>query len=171
MGLSDYDATNIVENRDIALYYEEIIKHTKNYKNAANWLMGSIKSYLNQMSVEITSFPIPAKNIAQLVTLIESGKINNNIASQKVFPAMLENPKASPEELAVANDWIVQGDSNELEAIVKNIFEKNPDETKRFKDGEKKLTGFFMGLVMRESKGKADPKTTTQLLNKIIETL
>ena len=171
LGLSDYDATNIVENRDIALYYEEIIKHTSNYKNAANWLMGGVKSYLNQMSVEITDFPIPAENIAKLIALIESGKINNNIASQKVFPAMLENPAVSPEQLAADNDWIVQEDSGEIESIIKSVFEKNPDETKRFKDGEKKLTGFFMGLVMRESKGKADPKTTTQLLNKIIETI
>jgi aspartyl-tRNA(Asn)/glutamyl-tRNA(Gln) amidotransferase subunit B len=171
LGLSDYDATNIVENKDIALYFEEIIKHTKNYKSAANWMMGAIKSYLNEMSIEMTEFPIAAEKIAQLITLIESGKINNTIATQKVFPEMLSNPNANPEELATKNDWIVQGDSDELEAIVKSIFEKNPDETKRFKEGEKKLTGFFMGLVMRESKGKADPKTTTQLLNKIIETL
>ena len=171
LGLSDYDATNIVENRDIALYYEDIIKHTSSFKNAANWLMGGVKSYLNQMSVEITEFPIPAENIAKLIALIESGKINNNIASQKVFPAMLENPTVNPEQLAADNDWIVQEDSGEIESIIKSVFEKNPDETKRFKDGEKKLTGFFMGIVMRESKGKADPKTTTQLLNKIIETI
>ncbi len=171
LGLSDYDATNIVENRDIALYFEEIIKHTSSYKNAANWLMGAIKSYLNEMSIEISEFPIGADKIAQLITLIESGKINNTIATQKVFPEMLANPTANPQDIATKNDWIVQGDSGEIEAIIKGVFEKNPDETKRFKDGEKKLAGFFMGLVMRESKGKADPKTTTQLLNKIIETL
>jgi aspartyl-tRNA(Asn)/glutamyl-tRNA(Gln) amidotransferase subunit B len=171
MGLSDYDATNIVDSKSIALYYEEITAHTKHYKSAANWLMGSVKSYLNQNAVEMEAFPIPAKNIALLVNLIDEGKINNNIASQKVFPAMLEAPEKTPEEIATENNWIVQDNSDELESIIKGIFESNPSETGRFKGGEKKLTGFFMGLVMRETKGTADPKTTAQLLNKIVNTL
>lgn len=171
LGLSDYDANNIVDSKSIALYFEEIISNTKNYKSAANWVMGSIKSYLNQNAVEMESFPVSAKNIASLINLIDGGKINNNIASQKVFPTMLEQPEKSPEEIATENNWIVQDDSNELESIIKSIFESNPSETERFKNGEKKLTGFFMGLVMKETKGTADPKTTSQLLNKIVNTL
>ncbi|MCB9196723.1 MAG: Asp-tRNA(Asn)/Glu-tRNA(Gln) amidotransferase subunit GatB, partial [Flavobacteriales bacterium] len=171
LGLSDYDATNIVDNKAIALYFEEIISHTKNYKSSANWLMGSIKSYLNQNAVEIDAFPVKAKNIASLVELIDSGKINNTIATQKVFPQMLINIDQTAEEIASTNNWIVKEDSGEIEQIIKSIFESNPSETERFKNGEKKLTGFFMGLVMKETKGTADPKTTTQLINKIIETI
>lgn len=171
LGLSDYDATNIVDSKSIALYFEDIIKGTNNFKSAANWVMGSVKSYLNQNAVEMEAFPIPAENIALLINLIDGGKINNNIASQKVFPAMLENPEKTPEQIAADNNWIVQDNSDELESIIKKIFESNPSETERFKGGEKKLTGFFMGLVMRETKGTADPKTTAQLLNKIINTL
>lgn len=171
LGLSDYDATNIVDSKSIALYFEDIIKGTNNFKSAANWVMGSVKSYLNQNAVEMEAFPIPAENIALLINLIDGGKINNNIASQKVFPAMLENPEKTPEQIAADNNWIVQDNSDELESIIKKIFESNPFEKERFKGGEKKLTGFFMGLVMRETKGTADPKTTAQLLNKIINTL
>ena len=171
LGLSDYDATNIVDNRDVALYYEEIIKQTSQYKTAANWLMGGVKSFLNLQSIEIKDFEIPPIHIAQLIQLIDSGKINNNIAKEKVFPAMLENPKITPEDLAIKNEWIIQGESLDMESIVREVFANNPSETERFKNGEKKLTGFFMGLVMKASKGKADPKTTTQLINKISETL
>ncbi|CAG5077977.1 Asp-tRNA(Asn)/Glu-tRNA(Gln) amidotransferase subunit GatB [Parvicella tangerina] len=171
LGLSDYDASNIVDSKAIALYFEEIIQHTKNYKSAANWVMGSVKSYLNQNAIEIDSFPISAQHIALLINLIDGGKINNGIATQKVFPAMLEKPNLTPEQIAADNNWIVQDNSDELESIIKGIFESNPSETARFKDGEKKLTGFFMGLVMRETKGTADPKTTAQLLNKIVNTI
>lgn len=171
LGLSDYDATNIVDNRDVALYYEEIIKHTPQFKTAANWLMGGVKSFLNLQSIEITDFEIPPIHIAQLIHLIDSGKINNNIAKEKVFPAMLEHPKSTPEEIVVKNEWMIQNDSLDMESVVREVFANNPSETERFKNGEKKLTGFFMGLVMKASKGKADPKTTTQLINKISETL
>lgn len=171
LGLSEYDANNIVDNKAIALYFEETIAHTGNYKSAANWLMGSIKSYLNQNAVEMEAFPVPAKNIASLINLIDSGKINNTIATQKVFPAMLQNPEKSPEEIATENNWMVTEDSGELESIIKEIFQSNPSETERFKSGEKKLTGFFMGLVMKATKGTADPKTTSQLINKVIENL
>ncbi|MFT7158120.1 MAG: aspartyl-tRNA(Asn)/glutamyl-tRNA(Gln) amidotransferase subunit B [Parvicella sp.] len=169
LGLSEYDAMNILDSKEIAMYFEEMISQTKHYKSAANWLMGSIKSYLNQHAVEIEHFPLSPSKIIALVDLIESGKVNNSLASQKIFPAMLETPESTPEQIAEKNGWIVQSDSNELEEIVKSIFENNPDETARFKAGEKKLTGFFMGLIMRETKGSADPKTTSQAINKVIQ--
>jgi aspartyl-tRNA(Asn)/glutamyl-tRNA(Gln) amidotransferase subunit B len=169
LGLSEYDAMNILDSKEIAMYFEKMISQTKHYKSAANWLMGSIKSYLNQHAVEIEHFPLSPSKIIALVDLIESGKVNNSLASQKIFPAMLETPESTPEQIAEKNGWIVQSDSNELEEIVKSIFENNPDETARFKAGEKKLTGFFMGLIMRETKGSADPKTTSQAINKVIQ--
>jgi aspartyl-tRNA(Asn)/glutamyl-tRNA(Gln) amidotransferase subunit B len=166
--LSEYDAYNLTENKGIALYYEELIALTSNYKSAANWLMGSIKSYLNQNALEIEQFPIAPSQIVELIKIIDEGVIINSVASQKVFPKMIENPTASPLQIAKDNGWITQNDSNELESIIKKIFADNPNETERFKNGEQKLTGFFMGMVMKAAKGAADPKTTTQLLNKII---
>jgi aspartyl-tRNA(Asn)/glutamyl-tRNA(Gln) amidotransferase subunit B len=169
LGLSDYDAGNLTDNKDIALYYEEIIKHTKNYKAAVNWLMGDIKSYLNKYAVTINNFPISAKQISLLIKLIEEGKVSNNLASQKVFPKMLEETIKMPQQIAEENNWIQESDSDSLAEYVEQIMTENPDETERFKNGEKKLMGFFMGQLMKKSKGKADPKTASQLINQFIK--
>jgi len=166
--LSEYDATNLTDSKGIALYFEELISHTNCYKAAANWMMGSIKSYLNQNALEIEDFPVSTEKIAELILLIEEDKINNSVATQKVFPLLVDSPEKSPLEIAESNGWITQNNSNEIEDVIISIFKNNPAEFERFKNGEKKLTGFFMGLVMREMKGAADPKTTTQLLNKLI---
>jgi aspartyl-tRNA(Asn)/glutamyl-tRNA(Gln) amidotransferase subunit B len=167
--LSDYDARNLTDNKDIALYYEEMIKHTKNYKAAVNWLMGDIKSYLNKYAVSINEFPILAQQISFLIKLIDEGKVSNNLASQKVFPKMLEETSKMPQQIAEENNWIQESDTDSLAGYVKEIMIENPDETERFKNGEKKLMGFFMGQLMKKSKGKADPKTASQLINQIIK--
>lgn len=169
LGLSEYDAINLTDNKGIALYFEELIRETKNYKSAANWVMGSIKSYLNQNAIEIKDFPILPSKIADLINIIDEGKINNSVASQKVFPKLLENPDQQVLDIAKQNNWIIQNDSNKLESIIINIFKENPEETSRFKNGEKKLAGFFMGKIMKETKGAANPKTTNTILNKLIK--
>lgn len=167
LGLSDYDAGNLTDQKEIALFFEEIIAHTSNYKSAANWLMGDIKSYLNANALSITDFPISAKNIAGLIELIDTRKISNNLASQKVFPAML-NADLSAKEIAEENDWMQNSDESEITSIIQAVFDENPAEFERFKAGEKKLSGFLMGKVMQKSKGKADPKSANQLMNKMI---
>ncbi len=166
--LTDYDAYNITDNKEIALYFETLITLTKNYKAAANWLMGDIKSYLNQYAVGINEFPISPKSIATLIQIIDEGKISHSIASQKVFPEMLKNPDTSPLKIAEDNNWIQDSNEDSIADVLKEIMNENPNETERFKSGEKKLMGFFMGELMKKSKGKADPKTASQLINKII---
>lgn len=168
LGLSDYDASNLTESKDIALYFEEMIKLTSNYKVAANWVMGNVKSYLNQTASTINSFPISPKSLVDVIKLIDNNSISNSLASQKLFPELIENPDQNPLNIAEKNGWISKNDSNELESIILSIFEENPDETARFKNGEKKLTGFFMGKIMKASKGTADPKTSSKLLNQLI---
>ena len=79
--LSDYDASNLTDSKGIALYFEELIAHTKNFKAAANWMMGSVKSYLNQNALEIEDFSIAPEKIAQLIQLIEEEKVNNSVAT------------------------------------------------------------------------------------------
>jgi aspartyl-tRNA(Asn)/glutamyl-tRNA(Gln) amidotransferase subunit B len=168
-GLSDYDASNLTDNKEIALFYEDIISHTKNYKAAANWVMGDIKSYLNQNGLEIGDFPITAKGVAALIQIIEEGKISSSTASQKVFPAMIASPDKSP--LEIAEDLNVLQDSSEdsILTFIDAVIEQHPDEVNRYKQGEKQLVGFFMGQLMRLSKGKADPKAANQLMRKRLE--
>lgn len=169
--LSDYDAMNIVDNKNMALYFEDIITHTDQYKKAANWLMGSIKSYLNQNALDIVDFPIAPEKIADLINIIYDGKINTSVATQKVFPLLLKNPSSSPLHIAEDNGWLSQDNSDEIETVIREILTKNPDETQRFKNGDQKLTGFFMGQIMKTTKGAIDPKTATKLLRDVIETL
>ena len=169
LSLSTYDAELITEDKAIALYYEEIIKHTKNYKSAANWLMGSIKSYLNENAIIINQFPIKPEKIAGLIDLIDSGKINNSIGAQKVFPAMLSNPEQTAEEIAKTNNWIQDSDSSSIEGYIAAAISKYPEKVVAYKEGNKNLLGLFMGEVMKLSQGKADPKLTSQLLKTELE--
>ncbi|NOQ73090.1 MAG: Asp-tRNA(Asn)/Glu-tRNA(Gln) amidotransferase subunit GatB [Crocinitomix sp.] len=166
LGLSEYDAQLLTDQKEIALFFEAIIEHTSNYKAAANWLMGDVKSYLNTNAITIEEFPISAKNIAGLIALIDSGKISNNLASQKVFPAMLTE-NASALEVAEKHDWIQDSDEGAIIEIIKAVFDENPGEFERFKAGEQKLMGFLMGKVMQKSKGKADPKSASKLINQL----
>jgi len=168
LSLSEYDASNLTDTKEIALFFEEIIEKTENYKAAANWMMGSVKSYLNQNALEIEQFPLTATKIAEIIKLVDDKKIITSTAEQRLFPALIDEPEASVEQLAEKNGWIVKSDSNELESIVKSVFEDNPGEFERLKNGEKKLMGFFMGQIMRASKGSADPKSVTQVINKLL---
>ena len=166
--LSDYDSLVIIEQKEIVMYFESIIEHTNNFKSAANWVMGNIKSYLNQQAISIDSFKISPKKIAQLIQLIDDNEITHSIASQKVFPEMILNPALNPKEIAEKNNWINQQNEDDLISLILNIFKSNPSETERFKNGERKLTGFFMGQIMKATKGTADPKTTGKLLQELI---
>ena len=169
LGLSEYDAYNITDSKDIALFYEELISSTKNYKLAANWLMGDIKSYLNQNGLEMDQFPITAKTITDLITIIDEGKISSTIASQKVFPALIENPSASPIEIAKSLNLIQDSDEDSIMGYINEVIANNPSEVERYRNGEKQLTGFFMGQLMKVSKGKADPKAANQLMRKALD--
>lgn len=168
-GLSEYDALNIIDSKEISEYYNEIISKTKNYKAAANWLMGDVKSHLNKFGISIEGFKISASKIAEIISLIDTNQISHSSASQKLFPALEENPAESPTQLAAKLDLIQNSDEDELGSVMDAVFEKFPDESSRIKNGEMKLVGFFMGQIMKASGGKADPKKTNQLLMKKIK--
>ncbi len=169
LGLSAYDAYNITDNKGIAMFYEDVILHTRNYKAAANWIMGDVKSYLNEYGVEIEDFPVSAERIAELVNLIDDGKVSTSIASQKIFPAMLTELDKSPLHLAEKMNLIQDSSEDVLSGFVLKVIEQHPDEVLRYKNGEKQLVGFFMGQLMKVSGGKADPKVANALLRTILE--
>jgi aspartyl-tRNA(Asn)/glutamyl-tRNA(Gln) amidotransferase subunit B len=167
-GLSEYDAYNLTDNKGIAMYYEQLIRHTKNHKAAANWIMGDVKSYLNEFGKEINEFPLNAERIADLIRIIDEGKISSSIASQKIFPEMLKSEEPA---LLIAEKLNLIQDSSEdtLKKFILKVFEENKKEVERYKAGDKKLTGFFMGKLMKVSNGKADPKIANSLLRKMLE--
>jgi len=130
-----------------------------------------VKSYLNQNGLEIEDLPVSAKQIAGIINLIESGKVSNSAAAQKLFPALIENPNANIDELAVSLNIIQESNADSLKEVILGVFGQHPDEVSRFKAGENQLTGFFMGQIMKASGGKADPKTTSALLRELIQTV
>ena len=167
-GLSEYDAYNITDQKGIALYYEALITLTKNYKGAANWLMGDIKSYLNEHGMDIQHFPMAPARIAALIELIDQGKVSSSIASQRIFPAMLNSEK-SPLELAEEMNLIQSSDQSVILGYIDQVIEQNAAEVSRYRNGEKQLIGFLMGQLMKVSGGKADPKAANGLLRQKLE--
>lgn len=166
-GLSEYDTNILVEDKDMAHYFIELCEHTNSYKTAANIVIGSVKSYLNEKAIEIADFAVNPKKIGQLIKLIEDGKVSNSVATQKIFPALIDS-KLSPEEIAKSNNWIQESDSDSLSTYIDQALAKFPEKVEEYKAGKKGLIGLFMGEVMKLSKGKADPKLTNKMLQEIL---
>ncbi len=171
LGLSDYDAFILTDSKSIALFFEELIKNTKNYKSAANWVMGDIKSYLNQNGLEIEEFPVSASQIAALIEIIDGGKISSTVASQKIFPVLLTEPTKNPLTIAEELNLIQESDESSILEYIQQVIDQNPTEIERYKNGEKQLTGFLMGQLMKISKGKADPKAANRLMRDRLDNL
>jgi aspartyl-tRNA(Asn)/glutamyl-tRNA(Gln) amidotransferase subunit B len=168
-GLTDYDAYNLTDNKSIALFYEAVVSFTTNYKAAANWVMGDVKSYLNENGVEVEDFPVQPEKIAQLIRLIDDGKVSFSIASQRIFPELIKNPSDMPLAIAEKLNLIQDSDEGTILAYIQEVIDSNPNEVERYRNGEKQLTGFFMGQLMKVSKGKADPKSANALLRNKLE--
>lgn len=169
LSLSDYDASNIISTKPFAEYFEELIQHTKNYKVGANWMNGDVKSYLNQQGKTIEEFPISPEKLAAMIDMIDEGKVSNTIASQKLFPALLEDPEKSPQAIAETMNLIQDSDEGSIKGFIDEVIKQHPSEVERYRSGEKQLVGFFMGQLMKVSKGKADPKAANKLMREMLE--
>jgi len=167
-GLSDYDTNILIDEKGIALYYNELCSHTKNFKSAANFVNGSVKSYLNENAVSISDFSISTEQLATLISIVDDERISNSVATSKVFPAMLSNNKTA-EEIATENNWVQESDSDALGEYITQAIAKYPEKVAQYKGGKKGLIGLFMGEVMKLSKGQADPKLANQLLKTELE--
>jgi aspartyl-tRNA(Asn)/glutamyl-tRNA(Gln) amidotransferase subunit B len=131
--------------------------------------MGDVKSYLNENGVEVEDFPVQPEKIAQLIRLIDDGKVSFSIASQRIFPELIKNPSDMPLAIAEKLNLIQDSDEGTILAYIQEVIESNPNEVERYRNGEKQLTGFFMGQLMKVSKGKADPKSANALLRNKLE--
>lgn len=167
--LSEYDAQNIIDQKEIALYYIALTNNTKNYKAAANWLMGAIKSYLNEEAIEIAQFPLKPTQIAEIISLVDEGKINITTANQQLFPAMLKDNNSTALELATSLNLIISTSNDEVISFIHEVMAKYPEKVAEYKAGKKNLTGLFMGEVMKLAKGKLDPKEANRLLSQELE--
>jgi aspartyl-tRNA(Asn)/glutamyl-tRNA(Gln) amidotransferase subunit B len=170
-GLSVYDAEVLTEDKNFSGYFERIIalfnqnpRDSKRYKAAANWMLGPVKSWMNDTNEEITEFPLGPDKLGALIDLVIQDKLSFSSASTRVFPALLKDPGGHPEQIAVEQNLIQQSDSSELEPLVDQVLIELADKVTEYKKGKKGLLSLFVGEVMKKSKGKADPKITNKLL-------
>ena len=162
--LPDYDSQVICGDKALVDFFEAMILHTSNYKAAVNWLMGPVKSYLNEKNIEITDFPLSPEKISTLIKFVDEGKVNFSVASSKIFTNLLAEPDKTPLQIATELNLLQDSDSGAVEAWVNEVMANMPDKVKEYKSGKKGLIGLFVGEVKKISKGKADMNLVNKLL-------
>ena len=168
--LSEYDAQVLTDEKETANYFEEIIKHSSSYKAAANWMLGPVRSWLNENNRGIHEFPLVPEKIAGLIQLVDTGKVSFTVAYGKLFSYLLANPSMDPQQIAIEQNLIQQSDVNSLEPLIDEILIKHAEKVKEYKKGKKGLLSLFVGEVMKRSKGKADPRVTNEILLEKLKT-
>ncbi|PKL90318.1 MAG: Asp-tRNA(Asn)/Glu-tRNA(Gln) amidotransferase GatCAB subunit B [Ignavibacteriae bacterium HGW-Ignavibacteriae-2] len=168
-GLPEYDASLLTVEKQIADYYEEILKTTNDYKTASNWVMGDVLKVLNEEKLNITNFPISAENIGKLINLINNGTISIKIAKE-IFPDLIKTNK-DPKQIVEEKNLVQISDTSLIDEVVQTILRNNPGQVQQYLDGKDKVIGFFVGQIMRETKGKANPQTVNEILIKNLDSL
>jgi aspartyl-tRNA(Asn)/glutamyl-tRNA(Gln) amidotransferase subunit B len=168
-GLPEYDALVLTDTKEIAFYFDELCKHTKNYKAASNWMMGPVKSYLNELTLHITQLTLTPQALADLIALVDSGKVSFATAAQKIFPELLKQDGRSALKVAEQLNLIQDSNSDSIRPIVEEVLAKYPEKVAEYRGGKKGILAMFMGEVMKATKGKADPKVATELLKDVLE--
>ncbi len=174
-GLPEYDVNFLTEEISVFNYTKMFFSEIENlnpppqYKTVSNLIINKILPSANELKIELTDYPLTINQLSEFLNLIDSGKVSNSAAYQMLFPALLENPSVSAVELAEKLNLFQNSDSDFLEKIVQEVIEKNPQKVSEYQKGKKGLLGFFMGEVMRASKGKAEPKMTNTLVLKALE--
>ena len=160
--LTSYEATILVSDIEISKYFEEVIEDS-DVKLATNWIIGELFAALNEKNLEIINSPVSAKNLSKLINLIKDGTISGKIA-KIIFELMVDGDK-NPQKIVEEKGLKQESDPKAIEDLVIKIISENPDKVKEYKSGKDKLFGFFVGQVMKESKGKGNP----QLINRILK--
>lgn len=160
--LSPEQSDSLTADRKVADYFESGVRAGAGAVALTNWIQGDVMRTLNDLKIDITELKAGPEHLAKLIGLIEDGTISNSIG-KTVFAEMAET--GDPPDIIVEKKGLVQiSDQTEIEALVEKIIESHPDEAGRFRDGDRKLMGFFMGQVMKETRGQANPKLATQLI-------
>jgi aspartyl-tRNA(Asn)/glutamyl-tRNA(Gln) amidotransferase subunit B len=167
--LSDYNAELLTAEPEPAFFFLELAKDNKYYQALANLIINKILPWSKETDAGLAAFPLSAQQLAAFLNLIEAAEVSNSTAYQELFPAMLANPNQSPKELAKQNGWLQSSDADELNNWVTAVLADNPDKVDAYQKGKKGLIGFFMGEVMKRSKGQAEPKQTNALLREALE--
>ncbi|MCW5912609.1 MAG: Asp-tRNA(Asn)/Glu-tRNA(Gln) amidotransferase subunit GatB [Cyclobacteriaceae bacterium] len=161
--LPEYDAKVLTQSKELAQYFEAAGSFTSNFKAVSNWLMGPVKSYLNEKGIEADQLPVAPQVLAQVIELVDSGKISFAAASQKLFPELILSPHIKPAELAQELNLVQDSDPDSLLPVVEQIMKEFPLKVEEYRNGRKAILTMFMGEAMKRTKGKADPKRVNEL--------
>jgi aspartyl-tRNA(Asn)/glutamyl-tRNA(Gln) amidotransferase subunit B len=167
-GLSEYDAHVLINEKEIAMWYEDLVKHTSNYKSACNWLTGPVKAILNERGLHISQFALSPVHIAEIIALVDGNKLSASAAAEKLLPAMLDNPKEKAESLAVSLNLIQDAGEDDIRAAAAEVLAAWPDKVENYKNGNKGMLGLFMGELMKKTGGKANPKTASAIIQDLL---
>lgn len=171
MGLPDHDALILTDSREMADYFLLACEDYTNYKAISNWIMGPVKSYLNEHTIEIPDFPIPPHILVDLAKLVEDNKVSFAIASQKIFPMLCETPFKTPLNIAQEQNLLQDSSNDFILPIIEEVIAQHPDKVKAYHKGKKNLAGFFMGEVMKKSKGKVAPQKANEMVREVLDGL
>ena len=160
--LSSYEANILVSDIDTSKYFEEVIKNS-DVKLGTNWITGELFAVLNEKNLEISESPVSSNNLSKLINLIKEGTISGKIA-KTIFEEMIDGDK-DPQSIVDQKGLKQESDPKALEELINKVIENNTSKVEEYKSGKEKLFGFFVGQVMKESKGKGNP----QLINKILK--
>ena len=165
-GLSEYDATLLVPNHAMASFFEAVVDHCHAAKPAANWILGDLSGALNRADIAIEDSPLSAQQLAGLISRIEDGTLSSKLAKQ-VFDAMWEG-LGDADEIIESRGLKQVSDAGALETMVAEVIAANPDQVAQYVAADeakrKKLSGFFVGQIMKASQGQANPQLLNQLL-------
>ena len=166
LGLSEYDASVIVAQYELAMFFDEVLKAGGNPKIAVNFLMGEIAAYLKEQKLSINETKLTPESLVELIGLIEKATISNNIGKQIIVEMMETGEKASA---IVEKKGLSQiSDTGAIKEIAQKIIEANPSQVEAYRAGKDKLFGFFVGQVMKETKGRANPQSVNQILKELL---
>ncbi|MDQ5890509.1 MAG: aspartyl-tRNA(Asn)/glutamyl-tRNA(Gln) amidotransferase subunit [Candidatus Dependentiae bacterium] len=166
LGLSEYDADGLVQDRALSAYFEDACAIYNKPKLMVNWILRDVLGYLNGKKISLSESPITADMIAGLVQLIDTDVINTKVA-QEVFAEMAATGK-SPAAIVKEKGLEQVSDTGALEAICQKIVESNPDVVEKYRAGNQRMFGFFVGLAMKESGGKGNPKIMTEIFQRLL---
>ena len=168
LGLSEYDAQLLTEDKATAAFFDALCAGGAPPKTAANWITGPVAGWLNERASSIDRLPVSAASLAALIGLIEARTVSHS-AAQQIFVRMAEEPNAQPKALAEMMGLVQESNEDALMAVVDSVLADWPEKVAEYQSGKKGLIGLFMGEVMKRSRGSADPKVATDLLRRRLD--
>jgi aspartyl-tRNA(Asn)/glutamyl-tRNA(Gln) amidotransferase subunit B len=155
----------IADDRETAGYFNQLIQRTNHYKAAANWIIGPVKSFLNDNHLSIENFSVSPKTMAKLVNIVEEGKVSFGIAASKIFPVLFQSEEKDPLEIAKELNLLQEKNDDTLQSWIDEVLASMPEKVSEYKKGKKNLAGLFAGEVKKKSKGKADMQAVIKILS------